>query len=168
MEKKSWRFPYFCKSYWQEKKGDFCGPPCTSISETQLFFNLVFLLKQKLTILCFRYWKLWTSHYFLESCFLESYVMLFITFLNIQIFFLLFNSETISKILSNICDGVCIKSPLTHILRSVWRKKKAKEKSILLIKSSGHIHTLIVLKNSWYLKEYLRHSGYESFNKPVA
>ena len=42
----------------------------------EFFCNLVFLLKQKLTILYFRYLELWTSCYLPEFSFLELFVML--------------------------------------------------------------------------------------------
>ena len=58
--------------------------------------------------------------------------------------------------------GCVIKSPVAHILRSGWKKKRiAKEKPIFLLKFSWCSNTLVVLNNSWYIKEYLPHSGSE-------
>ena len=54
-----------------------------------------------------------------------------------------------SKILSNVYDEVRCLEPYL-------------EKPIILLKSRGDSNKLVVLKNSWYIKEKLTHSGLDS------
>ena len=80
---------------------------------------MVFLLKQKInctlfeeTLTLYRIKLLFHGITFLRI------ICNVIAFPNIQIFFLPFNSQTLSKILPNMRDGCVIKSHAAYILRS--------------------------------------------------
>ena len=75
------------------------------ILKMQLFCNLVFLLKQKLTILYLKVLVTLNKLLLLGISFLRI-IYKVVTFPNIQKCFLPFSSETMPKILSNIHQGV--------------------------------------------------------------
>ena len=126
-------------------------------SWNEVYFNLLFFLKQKLSMLYFRYLVLVTSCYFPEFRFLELFAML----LDFRLY-KYFSFSLIRKPYPNFCQiftmDCVIESPLAHILRVNEIKNSWRLNHIFI---SGYSNTLVVLKNSLYIKEQLVNTGSE-------